>query len=258
MASPESSDPFQGSCILLYGPPKVGKTTLITSMPDPFVIATERGHRYVKDKLNKRLLYLPSAKRWAQFKALMKSGKLQKLKPKSIIIDTIYPLYDAAMRYVCEKKGIEHPADLSHGKGWNAVAREYALGLDLLADVCEELNATMVWVAHAGRADIQTSTKDYTRIQVEGPGQMRSITMAVPDHVWYLTYWTPDELDGLTPFDGDRCLYTSATEYIEAGNKDDQSPRALARIKKLPKTDTYNFLVRYYNKAKENELQKKA
>ena len=53
------NDPLQGSCIVVYGPPKCGKTTLASSFPEPVQwITTEPGHRYIPHKQRKKLIRL--------------------------------------------------------------------------------------------------------------------------------------------------------------------------------------------------------
>ena len=67
--------------MLLYGPPKIGKTTLLSGFPDTLLLATEKGYQALK-------VYALDIKSWEDFvKAvdLIEEGKHQY---KTIGIDT--------------------------------------------------------------------------------------------------------------------------------------------------------------------------
>lgn len=231
-------DPFQGTCIVLYGPPKVGKTQTAASFPTPFFICTEPGHRYITAK-KKRLTQQSG---WVNFRNMLKVGTIETMKPKTVIIDSFGPLYSMCFDYVCRQKKIEHPEDTKHGKGWAAIRREFYTEIQKLSDQCEAVGATQVWVAHSRVQELRLDGKIEHKIEVDLPGQARQVALPVPDHVWYLGYMSEDGSDPLTNVTNNRRLWMHGTSVIEGGCR---NPRQTTKIiSNLPETGQYDFIVK--------------
>lgn len=249
-------DPYQGSVIILHGPPKVGKTITASSFPDPILfLATEPGHKYIRDDLKKSLIRLrvekDTAKHkgidykfkngWEKFTWFLEEGFIKKKKLKTIVIDTVGPLYQMCMDFVCMSNGYEHPQDGGHGKGWSALGREFAKGLGILVEQAERIDCTVLFIAHSKQVEIEAGARTYSRIEVDLPGHARKILLPDPDHIWYLGFHSDAE-DSMKAFESNRALWLQPTPVIEAGG---QNPGLKTRfISPFPETGQYQHILK--------------
>lgn len=256
---------FLNTCILMHGPPKVGKTYVAAHFPGPVIfLATERGHRFVQERGNKviRLPYEEEAipKKWARITQVKNRPLRRKeyfcngwekmlfalentIKPPigTFVVDTIGGLYQQCFDHVCRTRGIEHADDQPHGKGWAAVKREFLQGLQAIDYFAEKNKAVLILLAHSRQDELKAAGKTFHKITVDLPGQARGIVMPNPDYIWYLGF---DPESGLTDFKKNRALWLQPTSVVEAGDRDDKSNATF--ICPLDKDDPYNHIVRYY------------
>lgn len=107
--------------VLLYGAPKIGKTTLASKLENPYFLATEPGFKFKKVRKD----VIPN---WRSFIAFVK--KCEK-KPKfcdsvgCFVVDTTDSLAIMCQLFVCGRDGIVHPSDWEWGKGWAALRQEF-------------------------------------------------------------------------------------------------------------------------------------
>lgn len=245
------TDTLQGACILLHGPPKVGKTTLASSFPEPVLfLSTEAGHKYIPEAQRKRAVRLTHSaetiKRrqfsngWDKLLFLLENNLFAKRKPRTVVVDTVGPLYQMCFDYICQKAGIEHPEDQPHGKGWAAIKREFLRGLGIIAELAEAENATVLFISHSRQEELKAGARTYHRIVADLPGQARGVVLPAPDHIWYLGF-NPDEENSLMQFKQNRCLWMQPTAVIEAGDRDRESK--LEVINPLNTTDQYQQIL---------------
>lgn len=104
--------------MLIYGPPKIGKTNLLTGFPDMLLLATEKGYMA-------HTVYKIDISSWEEFKDAVKLIVKGKHKHKTIGIDTVDILYKLCADYVCEDLGITHVSDAEWGKGYDMIAAEF-------------------------------------------------------------------------------------------------------------------------------------
>jgi len=239
---------LQGSCILLHGPPKIGKTQLASKFPGPVLfIATEPGHKYLPSDQRKIMLKIDPENGWKKFKD-QAVNYVHKYEPKTLVIDTIAGLYSACMAGVCKENRWRHPEDGAHGKGWAEVKRALYTELTKLAFACTDNNITSIWIAHTKEEEVVTPTQKQTKLTVALPGMARSVIMPVPDHVWFLGYAENSEVAALTNFQKNRALWIRGTEVVEAGCRD---PKCIvSRIKPLHEKDPYKQIIEKINQTK--------
>jgi hypothetical protein len=243
---------------MLHGPPKVGKTTMAASFPEPNIfIATEPGHKWLKEEIKSHIVRLRRGKDEAKYRGsiysfkngweklmwFLEEGRLVKTKAKTITVDTVGPLYDMCMDYVCQINNLEHPSDASHGKGWNALAREFAKGLGMLAEEAESLGATLLFIAHSKQSEITAGARTYSRIEVSLTGHARGILLPAPDHIWYLGYHSDAE-DSMVAVEDNRALWLQPTPVIEAGGRNPGMSKQLKFISGMPDTGQYKHILK--------------
>lgn len=241
---------LQGKLFLIHGPYKVGKTQLAASFPGPIkFIATEPGFRYLSEKQKKHLSYLePGPKGWQAFSLM--APKIDK-RYKTIVIDTIAPLYYMCLEHVCKKNGWGHPADGGHGKGWEATAREFRTQMGKLIFKAVENNTTVIWIDHSKLTEINTRQEVYHKIECAMPGQARGLVLPMPDNIWYLGY---DELEGddvMKHTSNNRTLWLKGTPVVEAGTQDPQiSESSIDCVENLPISNQFKYIQDKLNNAK--------
>lgn len=234
------ADKLQGTMIALHGPPKVGKTQLCSKFPGPVqFLATELGHKFIPDDQKKRLVQLAPDTGWDTFKQWIAS---EPSGIKTIVVDTISGLYDRCMQSVCKENGWSHPSDGAHGKGWDAVKRAFMDGIDRLAYVANDNDATFIVIDHSKEETIETSIENYEKVTFAMPGTARRIVLPVPDHLWFLGYGDPDPQAALQNDDtSPRTLFIGGSNRIEAGCRDPGIKTKI--IKELSLDDPYKQIV---------------
>ena len=118
---------------LIYGRPKVGKTTLCSSFPGHLVIAPERGYSTIPG-----VMAVPIDS-WADFLQViaqlkMDNKKYQMAKKKgenykrmfeTICIDIVDILYDYCEKYILAQNGVDKVSDIAYGQGYQMISKEF-------------------------------------------------------------------------------------------------------------------------------------
>ena len=183
--------------LLMYGAPKVGKTTMLSKLDDCLIIDTEKGtnmlEAYVQEVNNREELI-------QTLKDAMEGHEF-----KYIAIDTIDKVVEWAEKAVCEEYEVASIADLTFGKGY-ALAREKVMNtINAFRDVCEHL----IIVGHRkvaravvdGKAIVEPESLDIT-------GKLKNLIMSDCDAIGYVLR------------EDDKLMISfKADESIEAGSR---------------------------------------
>lgn len=247
------SDRFAGEVILLHGPPKIGKTTLVDSFPKPMLyIATETGYRYLSDEVRKeengnKFLPIEEDNGWDSFVAQVKKLK-RSCKYETVVVDTVSMLYQLCKRRLCAKNNITHPNQRRDKGGlWSEIGDEFLMWLGYLSKATTDNDTRLVLIAHSKREEIDTTTeKGVPKISVALTGQSQQIIMARPDHVWYMGY-EGDELSSLKNFSDKRTLWIRGGNSIYAGNRDRGLSKRVKSID-IPESNGYQSILKAYSR----------
>ena len=236
-------DRLQGSMIVVHGPPKVGKTQVVSRFPSPILwLATEIGHKYVPQEQQEDLIQLDLDDGWAQLTTWLQANRTKKkLKFKTICVDTISALYDMCMKHVCAKNNWSHPSDGPHGKGWNALKTEFINGLGRLVHIAHQNKATLIFIDHSKQDLIETATANIEKVVCAMSGQARGVVLPIPDHIWFLGYGEKKATDALTNTTAKRALFIGGSSTVEAGCRDPQVKTRV--IMPLSKVNPYKQIV---------------
>ncbi len=124
-APSKPNDSLGSRKVIIYGEPGIGKSTLMSEIPDSIVLATEAG----LDQLTAMKWMYPDGsyliKSWQDLRAATDEITESK-RFKTIVIDTLGQLCWLAERYVLDKFGELHKSDgkLGYGKGASIILNE--------------------------------------------------------------------------------------------------------------------------------------
>jgi hypothetical protein len=188
---------------LLYGPPKIGKSTFASQInPDhTLFISTEPG-------LGSLEVYEAPVTTWAEFREVGADLAKDRKHYEIVVIDTVDELYRMCSDYVCAGLGIKHPSDAEYGKGWAAVADEFRLRVGKIAG----LGMGVWFISHAEDREVKKKVGTKTVTQPTLSGQARKFLVGFVDFI-FLAEWEGGE-------EGERrLLRTQGAENHEAGGR---------------------------------------
>ena len=185
--------------LLLYGAPKVGKTTALSQLDDCLIIDTEQGAAmvdgYIEEVNNREEL----------IKVLQDASDGHEY--KYVAIDTIDKIADWAEKTVCAEEGVTAIADLSFGKGF-ALVREKVL------NTVKHMKAIFPHVIIIGHRKWARAVLDSKAIvepeSLDLTGKLKNMLMADCDAIGYV-YRDEDK--------GKLMVSFKANEALEAGSR---------------------------------------
>ena len=113
---------LSGYITFIYGPPKVGKTTLATQMPGALLLAFERGYNAIPG------IIAQDVNTWGEMKQIFRELKKPEVQEvyKTIIVDTVDIAADLCQKYICNQLGIDNMGDGGWGtNSWSKYKKEF-------------------------------------------------------------------------------------------------------------------------------------
>lgn len=104
---------LSGYVTYIYGPPKVGKTTLASQMPGALLASFEPGYHAIPGVIAQ------DVHTWTEFKQVVRELKKPEVHERfqSVVIDTIDVAATLCEKYICQREGVDNISDLAYGKG---------------------------------------------------------------------------------------------------------------------------------------------
>lgn len=195
--------------ILLYGDPKVGKSTLASQFPDALFLATEAG-------LNALEVFQVPVDSWDKFLNAMAEIAGGHHTFKTIVVDTVGNLFKFCSDYICKKNGIKHESELEWGKGWQMVRDEFLRVITKLT----LLPYGVVFIGHADHVEIKTRTGTITKAVPQLAKAAREILIPIVDFTFYCS--VEQRPDGYQ-----RIIRTKPSENWDAGDRTGKMPAEL-------------------------------
>ena len=183
--------------LLLYGAPKVGKTTMLSSLKDCLVIDTEKGSNMLEGyfhSVNSKQDLLDFYKEAAEGHDY-----------KYFALDTVDKLVEWTEREVCQEYQIESINDLPYGKGYGLVRQRTINNIKKLQTLCPNV----IVIGHRKTA---ASVENSTAIEPESldlSGKLKNLIMAQCDAIGYMYRDEEDEL----------MVSFKAKQAVEAGSR---------------------------------------
>ena len=213
--------------ILLYGEPKIGKSSLAAQFPDALFLSTEKG-------LNHLEVFEQPIKDWKSLLATITALCNEKNNFKTIVIDTTDNLALYCQDHVLKENGADHESELGFGRGWKLVDKEFRKAVDKLSRLS---NKGMIFISHSiAVPEVRKGTAEgKTKISHTLSPKMRKVIHGMADMIWYME----------TDFDGNRVIRTKGTRDYDAGDRSNLLPPTI-QMGKSANEGYRNILGFYY------------
>ena len=185
--------------MLLYGAPKVGKTTALSQLEDCLIIDTENGANMVDG-------YIETVSSREELISLLQEAK-EGHEYKYAAIDTIDKIAIWAEKAVCEQESVTAIADLAFGKGFGMV-REKVLNT---VNILKEIFPHVIIIGHRKWAKAVVDSKAIVEPEsLDLTGKLKNMLMADCDAIGYV-YRNEENSKLMVTF--------QANEALEAGSR---------------------------------------
>ncbi len=200
---------------LLYGAPKIGKSTFCSQAEDPLFLATEAG-------LNNLAVYQLPIASWPEFCEACQTIAAGDHQFKTIVIDTVDNLYKYCVAHTLAKHNLQHESDLPFGKGYAFVNGTFERVLTALS----LLPYGLIMTSHAQEKEVKTPTGSENRVSPTLPGSARKIVLGMADLILYAeAQEVRDENGAIIGYN--RVVHTKPTTIYEAGDRTGKLPETL-------------------------------
>lgn len=166
--------------IMFFGPPGVGKTTIVNELADRVLfLSTDRGTRFMSAM---RLECLD----WNQCKARVKAlgnGNAKKLYD-IIAVDHVDDIANMAEQWVLRELGIRSLADEKWGKGWSMLKKE----LNTFVTDLKRLDVGIVFISHEITKTVKVNGLEIDKCMPDISKQSWKIIVPLADLVGYCTF----------------------------------------------------------------------
>ena len=196
---------LKGKYVLIYGAPKVGKTSFAAKFKKNLLCAFEMGYNAIGG------IYAQPIQKWSEFKLLLRQLEQPAAKEKfdTVTIDTASIAYDLCEQFVCAQNGVQKISEIPWGQGYTQVKAEFESCLRKIT----MLGYGLILIAHQ---EIRKETIDNNDIEFYSPALNKrcyEICNRLVDVIGYIAVeW---DADG----NAERYLYTRQTPRVVAGSR---------------------------------------
>ena len=193
--------------ILLYGLPKVGKTSFAAQCPNNLIFCFEKGVNFQSG------VYAADVPRWQDFKALLKQLERDELKEKfhTVTIDTVSIAWNLCEQFICSQNNVKTIGDIPWGRGYALLKDEFANALRQIS----MMGYGIILITHA-KSRLEKIDDD-TTVEVVAPNipeRAQDIVNALVDIIGYIDVRYTNDSD-----ETERTLVTRGTPTIVAGSR---------------------------------------
>jgi len=204
-ATSEGGTP-ESHTVLLYGAPKVGKSTWASKAPDAVFIDCEDGLKFIHARKIKVVDY----------ESLIKAVKLLKAnheKFSTIIVDTIDVAFRYVVDYVCRKNSVQWIGDVGdgYGKGSGLANNEMTR---ILLDL-KSLRKGLILLSHAQQINVKLKTGKDTKTVPTMPPKLREVVLGQVNHILYAE--VEESMGPDKAMKQERVIHGTPTSFYEAG-----------------------------------------
>lgn len=203
---------------LLYGPPKIGKTSLLSGFPNAYFAATEKGYKALK-------VFRTDIKSWEDYLEFVEKFLEGKHDFLTVVHDTVDTLFDMCSAYSCDRLGVDHESSAEWGRGWSEVKKEFTRAVMPLF----QSKYGVIFISHTKGDKITTQVEDITKIVPTLSNQARKILLPLVDTIGCLRYKRYKDVDdeGKKKYTEKLIISFKPSETIEAGDRSGLLPSEL-------------------------------
>tara|TARA_R100000781_G_C4065922_1_gene122789 strand:- start:403 stop:1059 length:657 start_codon:yes stop_codon:yes gene_type:complete len=178
--------------MLLYGAPKVGKTTMLSQLDDCLILDTEQGSRMVSG----HILELNSKDDLMAFYKEAEEGHSFKY----VALDTIDKLIEWTEMSVIREFQVDAIADLAYGKGFGLVRQKVINNVRKLASLFDNV----IIIGHRKTAAAIENSNAVEPESLDISGKLKNMLMAMSDAIGYV--YRDDEEKLVVSFQANKAL----------------------------------------------------
>jgi hypothetical protein len=200
---------------LIYGKPKIGKSTFAAGFPAGLFLDCEGGLQSLET------FRLPVYS-WDDF--LKACGELASGKHEfqTVVVDTIDQAYQRCREHVLGKLGLTHESEGDIGKGWDMVSNEFLRVISKLS----LMPYGLVLISHAQEKEFKTRTGKQMKIVPTLPTRAGRGVMGMVDLLLYADHETIESSRGAVQTER-RVVRTKPTSYYDAGDRTGLLPETI-------------------------------
>lgn len=163
------STDLSGYITYVYGEPKCGKTTFAAKMPDPLLVAFERGYNAIPG------IVAQDVTSWGEFKQVVRELKKPEVRQRfrSVALDTVDIAAKLCEKYVCTQNDVEALGQIPYGQGWTKFKNEFEETVRTIT----QLGYAVVFISHV--KDKEFTRKDNTKYNQSVPTCNNSANMII-------------------------------------------------------------------------------
>ena len=199
--------------VVIYGEPKVGKTTIASQFPNALLLAFEKGYNALSGVMAQNVT------KWSEFKKALKQleNKAVQEKFETIVVDTVDLAYASCEKFIIQREGVDKIGDIPYGAGYKMVRDEFDTSLRSIP----MMNYGLVMISHA---QIATQTMEdgteYSKTLPTLAKQPRQIVLSMADIIGYAK---SVEREG----ESRTVLFLRGTPQFEAGSRFKHTPSVI-------------------------------
>lgn len=196
---------LRGKYVMVYGNPKVGKTSFAAKFKKNLLLAFEIGYNALDN------VYAQPVQKWAELKTIIRQLEDPRAREMydTITIDTVGIMYDACEKFICQQNGVQKISEIPWGAGYTATKNEFENTLRHIT----MLGYGLILLAHA---DTRKETVDNSEIEFYSPALNKrcyEICNRIVDVIGYIGIeWDENG-------ESHRYLYTRQTPRVVAGSR---------------------------------------
>lgn len=231
---------LQESAWLLFGPPKIGKTTFASGFPKSVYLCTSK--KEISRIKTPFILVNTHKKLLAAVEYLIENKK--KLGIQVVIFDFVDAMWTNCEQYVCKKLKIEHASEAGYGKGVGMIDMEFRKAINQIIGS----GYGCIFISHMQIKEVQTMRGVVTKTVTSLPDRARKILIPLVSVIGYIDFESikvKDDVTGKVSFKQRRMISFEPSEFLEAGDRDGYLPLKLS-LSKDPKK-TYQLIADYYS-----------
>ena len=161
--------------MLLYGAPKVGKTTALSKLDNCLIIDTEQGANMIEG-------YVENVSSRQELIELLKEASAGH-EYKYVAVDTIDKIAEWAEKAVCEEESVVNIEDLSFGKGFALVREKVLNTVNVLGNIFDHV----IIIGHRKWARAVVDSKAIVEPEsLDLTGKLKNMLMADCDAIGYV------------------------------------------------------------------------